>query len=115
MGTTLCPVAAIAFLIALTRLEMPVSNCIIRSKSLSVASKAVAVLFALVFINLRSPAHIHWKCCDCLGALRGPLVDSWSRNKREAGNDLFSSAPIPQAETRRSSRTFDRKKRLLRG
>jgi hypothetical protein len=33
--------------------------CIIRSKSLSVASKAVAVLFALVFINLRSPADIH--------------------------------------------------------
>ena len=32
-----------------------------RSKSLSVASKAVAVLFALVFINLRSPADIQLK------------------------------------------------------
>ena len=34
---------------------LPKNLCIIRSKALSVASKAVAVLFALVFINLRSP------------------------------------------------------------
>jgi hypothetical protein len=27
--------------------------------------------------------------CDCLGALRGSLVDNWSQNKQEAGNDLF--------------------------
>src|SRR6266403_4310949 len=27
--------------------------------------------------------------CDCLGAWRGPLVDNWTQNKQEAGNDLF--------------------------
>ena len=32
---------------------LPKNLCNIRSKALSVASKAVAVLFALVFINLR--------------------------------------------------------------
>jgi hypothetical protein len=60
---------------------LPKNLRIIRWKALSVASKAVAVLFALVFISLRSSADIHLKRCNCLGALRGSLVDNWSQNE----------------------------------
>jgi hypothetical protein len=37
-------------------------------------------------IKLRSLAEIHLKRYDCLGAMRGPLVDNRSQNDPEAGN-----------------------------
>jgi hypothetical protein len=70
---------------------LPKNLCTLRSKALSVASKALAVLFALVFINLRYPDYIHETRCDCLRALRASLVDNWSQNKQPRTFELVGA------------------------